>query len=582
MLNTKSTFIYRKDIDGLRAIAVLAVILLHMGFLPNGYLGVDVFFVISGYLITKIAYKEVNENNFSIINFYLRRIRRIIPLVLVVVTIALILGLFLMLPDDLENLSQSVIATNFFANNILQLITTHNYWNIINEFKPLMHTWSLGVEEQFYIIFPIIFLVCKKEKVKWIVPIFIFLTLLSLVLYFTVKDDSVKFYSIQYRFFELSFGSLGAILFSNKKTNNWLQLIFTLGLLLVLLFDFGLSDDVKLFATLFTTLGILLVGSSDNNMFAMLLENKVMVWIGKISFSLYMWHQLVLAFVRYFISNKFDVLTSSLLFLVILALSFFSYFFIEQPFRDKNRIKTRTLLYSVSILFILSTAVSFYIYRNAGVIRDVPELDIKKNEIYVKMHESYNSRVFNLDKNFTSDNKVKVLIVGNSFARDWANVLLESKYKDSIEISYLVNLDSSQDAKRRLNEAKYIFFSILDLEKFKVEQKKYGIDVSKVWNVGTKSFGSNNGIFYNKRNSPDYCIQRTSVENQFLKINAQMKNQWKDRYIDIMGIVIDNENTMPVFTDDCKFISHDCTHFTQNGAKHFSKLLETKLNLIFQ
>lgn len=582
MLNTKSTFIYRKDIDGLRAIAVLAVIMLHMGFLPNGYLGVDVFFVISGYLITKIAYKEVNENNFSIINFYLRRIRRIIPLVLVVVTIALILGLFLMLPDDLENLSQSVIATNFFANNILQLITTHNYWNIINEFKPLMHTWSLGVEEQFYIIFPIIFLVCKKEKVKWIVPIFIFLTLLSLVLYFTVKDDSVKFYSIQYRFFELSFGSLGAILFSNKKTNSWLQLIFTLGLLLVLLFDFGLSDDVKLFATLFTTLGILLVGSSDNNMLAMLLENKVMVWIGKISFSLYMWHQLVLAFVRYFISNKFDILTSVLLFLVILALSFFSYFFIEQPFRDKNRIKTRTLLYSVSLLFILSTAVSFYIYLNAGVIRDVPELDIKKNEIYVKMHESYNSRVFNLDKNFTSDTKIKVLIVGNSFARDWANVLLESKYKDSIEISYLVSLDSSQDAKRRLNEAKYIFFSILDLEKFKVEQKKYSIDVSKVWNVGTKSFGSNNGIFYNKRNSQDYCIQRTSVENEFLKINAQMKNQWKDRYIDIIGMVIDKDNTMPVFTEDCKFISHDCTHFTRNGAIHFSKLLETKLNLIFQ
>lgn len=144
MINLMQGGTYRNDIDGLRAIAVLAVIVFHFGYLSNGFLGVDIFFVISGFLITGIIYKEINDNRFSIINFYLRRIRRIIPLALFVSLVALIIGIATMLPDDLENLAQSVIATNLFSNNVLQAITVKNYWDLVNEYKPLMHTWSLG------------------------------------------------------------------------------------------------------------------------------------------------------------------------------------------------------------------------------------------------------------------------------------------------------------------------------------------------------------------------------------------------------------------------------------------------------
>ena len=157
---------YRSDIDGLRAVAVISVILFHLGVLPNGYLGVDVFFVISGYLITGIIYQQKVNREFSVLKFYQKRIRRIVPLVLFITAITLSVGLLFMLPDDLENLCQNIIATNLSANNILSFITSSDYWAIKNEFRPLMHTWSLGVEEQFYLIFPILFVLIPSKRNK--------------------------------------------------------------------------------------------------------------------------------------------------------------------------------------------------------------------------------------------------------------------------------------------------------------------------------------------------------------------------------------------------------------------------------
>ena len=236
---------YRNDINGLRAISVLAVIAFHFGFFSNGYLGVDVFFVISGYLITTIVFREAKENSFSIINFYLRRIRRIIPLVVFILSVSLIVGLIVMLPDDLENLAQSVVATNFFGNNILQLVTTHDYWNIVNEYKPLMHTWSLGVEEQFYFIYPILFLILGNSKrIKYILPVLVLLSISSLFLFLFYSDADAKFYLIQYRFWELSLGGIGSILTINKNINGKYKFVFLLSLMSVLFLE--ISNDLKI------------------------------------------------------------------------------------------------------------------------------------------------------------------------------------------------------------------------------------------------------------------------------------------------------------------------------------------------
>ena len=161
-------FRYRKDIDGLRAIAVAAVIVFHLGFAATGFLGVDVFFVISGYLITGIVLDDIARGRFTFADFYRRRVRRILPLSLITSLVALLLGTLVMLPDDLENLAQSVVATNLFSNNILQAITTRNYWDIVNEYKPLMHTWSLGVEEQFYLFWPLILIFASRFLRDWL------------------------------------------------------------------------------------------------------------------------------------------------------------------------------------------------------------------------------------------------------------------------------------------------------------------------------------------------------------------------------------------------------------------------------
>ena len=575
----RQTAYYRRDIDGLRAIAVLAVVLFHLGYLPNGYLGVDIFYAISGFLITRQVFNEADKHGSWLFDFYLRRIRRIIPLVLFTSLTALVVGLFVMLPDDLENLSQSVFATNLFANNILLLITTGNYWEIVNDYKPLMHTWSLGVEEQFYLFYPLIFLFLNGKRIRYLVPFLAALTLFSIMLFCLSGNEASKFYSIQFRFFELSFGGLGALIFKDLpiKTRYGNPLIFIL--LVVILFDFHLPADVKLILIVVSSVGLLISGR--NKFGSILLENKLMTGIGKISFSIYMWHQIVLAYDRYFITAKIGLFESLCMFAVILFLSTFSYFAIEKPFRDKTRVKKSSLLWIVGIVLIIACSSSYYIYSIGGIIRAVPELDLKKSvngqnhgHGERNIHIAYNSRIYDLDKGFIDNHKKKVLVIGNSMARDFANILLESKFKGLIEISYAIDIDKCMDITERIRLARFIFFENLEYERLKGLAKKFNIDTAKVWNVGTKNFGYNNGLFYNHNRNLDYCNQKTYMRPGYGERNQLLKNEWGSKYIDIIGTIVDQDQKVPVFTPDCKFISQDCRHLTRAGAVYLAQILD--------
>ena len=572
---------YRKDIDGLRAIAVVAVIIFHLGFLPFGYLGVDVFFVISGFLITKILFKEVVDGNFSIVKFYLRRIRRIIPLVLFITLVALIIGILTMLPNDLENLAESLIATNLFGNNILQFITTGDYWNILNEFKPLMHTWSLGVEEQYYFLYPLLFLFFKKEKIKWILPSIVFLTLFSLILFIYQFDEQAKFYLIQYRFFELAIGGIGAIVFNRSLFKGKITLFFVIILVLLLSVNLNLSPDIRLILTAVVTLCILLSDNENYRFTHFIMTNKSVIFIGKISFSLYMWHQLILAFSRYFVFETLGIGDMFFISLFILVLSIGTYYFIEQPFRNKNTISTSLMLIFLSFGFIVITGISAYIKLSGGVLKDIPELAIKKSDDNQNTQVQYNMRIVSYqDSIFDNSERLKVLIIGNSYSRDWANILLESKYSNKINLSYIrirssyyKEINKGSDLIERWRDADYIYISEFDKTEFESIMKKYDLDNNKVWIIGVKNFGHNNGFYYNNKDVNNYCEQRAKVDDAIFKKNKKLKHISNEKYIDILSSICDQNQKVPVFNDNCEFISQDCYHLMKGGAQYFGSMV---------
>lgn len=570
---------YRTEIDGLRAIAVLAVIAFHFGYFPNGYLGVDVFFVISGYLITNILYTQCIDGNLSLRQFYIRRARRIMPLILFINLIALIIGLGVMLPDDLENLAQSVIATNFCSNNILQALTTKNYWDTANEFKPLMHTWSLGIEEQFYLLYPIVFLLIPAGKPRWLMFVLLFLTTASLLLLFSGYGAHQKFYLLPFRFFELSSGGLLAIYTARKKVSAAFQGVGVILLFAVLLGASGFPGYTKICLVVLATLLLLAPAPDKKTWSRLLLQNPVIAAIGKISFSLYMWHQLVLAFTRYFVLQEITIVQSIAIFLVIVVLSIATYFFVERPFRDSRKTNNKMVLWVAGIAMAISTTASLYVYKRAGVIRNVPELGLMKGEDGNRRHSQYNEQVYELDKDFQNNTKIKVLVIGNSFARDWVNILKETTYADKLDISYIPKLNTSTNHEGRLRQVQYIFFSELPKRHFVYFLKDHNIDTSKIWIVGTKSFGTNNGIFYNKKRDEQYYTQRTKPVPKIKVLNDSLRQDWGGRYIDLLAMVTDRNGTVPVFTPGHKFISHDCRHLTQSGAAYFAQLLESRRHL---
>ena len=208
--------LYRQDLDALKGIAIIAVVLFHMGLLKSGYLGVDTFFVINGFLIIPAVIRKIDQSDFSFFSFMEKRIVRLLPLIVLASAVALGLGYFLMLPDHYENLSQSVVAGNLMSENILSAITTKNYWDVVNEYKPLMHLWYVGILFEFYLVFPILMLCAKsiaktlkKNERKWMINTLCVCCLLSLVLYL-LPNVSVgnRFYYLQYRFFEIGLGGI--------------------------------------------------------------------------------------------------------------------------------------------------------------------------------------------------------------------------------------------------------------------------------------------------------------------------------------------------------------------------------------
>jgi len=340
-----SQITYRPDIDGLRAIAVLAILFYHARFtaFAGGYVGVDVFFVISGFLITSIIIKDINAGEFSIARFYERRIRRIFPALYVILLFVLIATYFLYNPENFTQAIKSVIATVGFVSNIL-FWTETGYFDAPATLKPLLHTWSLAVEEQFYIFFPLLLVFITRFFRAKLRGILIGLAAVSLLvsLYVINQNPASSFYFPHLRAWELLIGSLLVFIKPSVKPNMVLaHLLSILGLGMILASTF-LYTETTLFpglSALLPTLGsAIIIYSSFHNrsIVGKLLSLPPFVFIGKISYSLYLWHWPIIIFGMYYI---IQIPTTTQMWILV-TISFFlaalSWHFVENPFRAKG------------------------------------------------------------------------------------------------------------------------------------------------------------------------------------------------------------------------------------------------------
>lgn len=351
---------YRRDVDSLRAFAIIPVVLFHAGFsfFPGGFIGVDIFFVISGFLITGIIVREIKDKSFSILKFYERRAKRIIPALMCTIIATLVAGWFILKPEEVDALGKSAIASIGFASNIWFWRSSFEYFGPNVSLAPLLHTWSLSVEEQFYIFFPLAILAIDRIAPKHVGKMVALATVLSFALacYFVYIKPSATFYLLPTRAWELGMGSLLAIYWRHAKKlpNSFREplSILGIGLIVIPILLYSKSMIFPGLLALAPCMGamiIIAIGANGSTHALAFLQWPVFAFIGKISYSLYLMHWPIVVFTRYLsnsaefgYSTKFSVVGASFVFALI------SWCFVEQPFR-KHALNRRTIFWSAGL-----------------------------------------------------------------------------------------------------------------------------------------------------------------------------------------------------------------------------------------
>lgn len=339
---------YRAEIDGLRAVAVIPVILFHAGFktFSGGFVGVDIFFVISGYLITSIILSEMEEGKFSLLNFYERRARRILPALFFVMLVCLPFAWLWLVPADMMGFSQSLAAVSAFASNVL-FWRTSGYFETAAELKPLLHTWSLAVEEQYYLLFPLFLIGAWRLGKRSILSLLVVAAIMSLAAaeWGSVKRPTASFYLLPTRGWELLIGVFVAFYYSNNRKQDfsrWVdQAWSTIGLMLLLyaIFVFDHQTPFPSLYTLVPTIGaaLIVLFATPKTWVGALLGNPFLVGVGLISYSAYLWHQPLFAFAKHRSMDEPSKLLMGLLAVVSVVFAYFSWKYVETPFRSKQK-----------------------------------------------------------------------------------------------------------------------------------------------------------------------------------------------------------------------------------------------------
>lgn len=425
---------FRDDISGLRAIAVLLVILYHCGIttISGGFIGVDVFFVLSGFLITTTIYKELENNSFSYKQFYLRRIRRLLPVLIFILFSSIAVFWFVLLPDDFVRFIDSaglsfLSLSNFYLKNI-----TSGYWGANTQQVPLLHTWSLSVEEQFYLIWPTLLLLLYKVKNRQVQFMIVSVATVGLMFYsqYAAKTAaSFAYYLLPARAFELLIGALLGIYMRNipKLTplgNSALSIVGTLGIVLpaFMLSAGDIFPGYYAAIVCVSTALLLISGRHEDNQGIMnrILSNPVLVYIGLISYSLYLWHWPITAFFNYLSIEK-TTYVQGIILLSTFALSILSYHFIEQAFRFKYKFDfKRSCMIFLLVPFVIFLALVLYTRETDGIEsrfsgKENLAIKLMMSRYYKDCPEPYCNSEFK--QNFIKPEQADFLLIGDSHAQ---------------------------------------------------------------------------------------------------------------------------------------------------------------------
>jgi len=354
---------YRADIDGLRGVAILMVLVFHAFYIPGGFIGVDVFFVISGFLISSIIFSELKKGTFSYIGFYIRRINRIFPALIVVLLTCLGIGWFLLLPNEYLSLGKHVAAGAGFLSNIA-LYREIGYFDVLKDHKPLLHLWSLGIEEQFYLIIPLLLaLLWKKSRNLGIYLLAICVASFGLNIWLTHQSSTAAFYLPFTRFWELTLGIVLAWSSSDSKIQNsagWLGI----GALVASMILINEQRTFPGWWALLPTVGTLLLiwAGQQSWINRNILSHPILVSIGLISYPLYLWHWPLLSFAR--ITGIESPLVNAELVALSFILAWLTYRYIEMPIRFGQK-KAKSAVWLFVIMAVVGT-LGLVVYKRSG------------------------------------------------------------------------------------------------------------------------------------------------------------------------------------------------------------------------
>ncbi|MCE6237778.1 acyltransferase family protein [Acinetobacter pittii] len=438
---------FRYDINGLRAYAVILVVLFHFGILgfSGGFIGVDIFFVISGFLMTKIIVSGIEKNSFNILKFYLSRAHRIIPALAVLCLFITLIGWFTLTPQELKEYSKHVISSLSFISNI-QYFREAGYFDAASHEKLLLHTWSLSVEWQFYIILPLLLVlfnkIFKSANTLKILYLILFLISLTLSVIISKSNSSAAFYLLPTRAWEMMAGGLIFILFQNLTLNNLATKIIELTgftLIAISLIIFTGSTLWPSYNAFLPVLGtfLILLANNNNSIFT---NNKICQFLGNSSYSIYLWHWPIVFYLSYFEKeNSIIYITFSIALSIFVG--YISYKIIEIPSRkwlSQKKINSGYLI-TFTYLFIFISFFSF-LYLKDGLIKRFPqniqtmiEKGNEKNPLFSKCQISSG---INVPECKYGNGDIKLIVIGDSHAEAMIPAIQKALPPDSALIDW--------------------------------------------------------------------------------------------------------------------------------------------------